>query len=142
MAVTIPMEFQRASEDFEAFLRDARDISGLSTRNQTYTMAQAVLVTFRCRLSVIDAIRFANILPPVLRALFVTDWDPGEPQREFRDRADLTREVLSLRRDHNFSPETAIWDVATALRRHVDETALDDLLGHMPRGAAQFWAVT
>jgi uncharacterized protein (DUF2267 family) len=137
----IPMEFQHASEDFEPFLRDARDISGLSTRNQTYTMVQAVLLTFRRRLSVIEPIRFANILPPVLRALFVTDWDPEEPQREFRDRADLTLEVLSLRRDHNFSPETAIRDVATALRRHVDETALDDLLRRMPPGAAQFWAV-
>jgi uncharacterized protein (DUF2267 family) len=140
--MTIPMEFQHASEDFEAFLRDARDISGLSTRNQTYTMVQAVLLTFRRRLSVIEAIRFANILPPVLRALFVADWDPEEPQREFRDRADLTLEVLSLRRDHNFSPETAIRDVATALRRHVDEAALDDLLERMPRGAVQFWAVT
>ena len=140
--MTIPMEFQHASEDFEAFLRDARNISGLSTRNQTYTMVQAVLLTFRRRLSVIEAIRFANILPPVLRALFVTDWDPEEPQREFRDRADLTLGVLSLRRDHNFSPETAIRDVATALRRHFDETALDDLLGRMPPGAAQFWAVT
>jgi uncharacterized protein (DUF2267 family) len=140
--MTIPMEFQHASEDFEAFLRDARDISGLSTRNQTYTMVQAVLLTFRRRLSVVEAIRFANILPPVLRALFVTDWDPEEPQREFRDPADLIHEVLSLRRDHNFSPQTAIWDVAATLRRQVDETALDDLLGRMPPGAAQFWAVT
>lgn len=139
--MTIPMEFQHASEDFEALLRDAWAISGLSTRNQTYTMVQAVLLTFRCRLSVIEAIRFANILPPVLRALFVTDWDPEEPQREFRDPADLIDEVLSLRRDHNFSPETAIRDVATALRQHVDETALDDLLRRMPQGAAQFWAV-
>src|SRR3712207_1360011 len=87
--MTIPMEFQHASEDFEAFLRDARDISGLATRNQTYTMVQAVLLTFRRRLSVIEAILFANILPPVLRALFVTDWNPKEPQREFRDPADL-----------------------------------------------------
>jgi uncharacterized protein (DUF2267 family) len=105
-------------------------------------MVQAVLLTFRRRLSVIEAIRFANILPPVLRALFVTDWDPEEPQRKFRDPADLVHEVLSLPRDHNFSPETAIRDVATALRRHFDETALDDLLGRMPPGAAQFWAVT
>jgi uncharacterized protein (DUF2267 family) len=142
MAMTIPMEFQHASEAFEAFLRDAREISGLATRNQTYTMVQAVLLTFRRRITFIEAIRFANILPPVLRALFVTDWDPEEPQREFRDPADLTHEVLSLRRDRNFSPETAIRDLAIALRRHVDETALDDLLRRMPPGAAQFWAVT
>jgi uncharacterized protein (DUF2267 family) len=140
--MTIPMEFQHASENFEAFLRDARQISGLATRNQIYTMVQAVLLTFRRRLSIVEAIRFANVLPPVLRALFVTDWDPEELQRDFTDRADLTSEIKALRRDHNFSPETAIRDVTTALRRHVDATALDDVLEHMPQGAAQFWAVT
>jgi uncharacterized protein (DUF2267 family) len=104
-------------------------------------MVQAVLLTFRRRLSVIEAIRFANVLPLILRALLVTDWDPEEPQREFRNPADLILEVQALRRDHNFSPETAIRDVATALRRHVDATALDDLLEHMPQGVAQFCAV-
>lgn len=57
----IPMELQHASEDFERFLADARDISGLTTRNQTYTMVQGVLQTFRRRLSLQDAIRFASV---------------------------------------------------------------------------------
>lgn len=85
--MTIPMEFQHASEEFEAFLRDA---SGLTTCNQTYTMVQAVLHTFRRRLEVREAIWFAGVLPPILRALFVTDWDPDEPKLTFTTRADLT----------------------------------------------------
>lgn len=143
--MSIPVEFQHASEGFDAFLQDAQEISGLSTRNQTHTMAQAVLLAFRRRLSVADTRHFANVLRPVLRALFITDRDIEEPSEEFIDRAELTREVQDLRHDHDFSPDTAIQtaiqDVATALRRRVDESALDRLLGQMPDGAAEFWAV-
>jgi hypothetical protein len=53
----IPMDIQHASEEFEGFLVDARDRSGLATRNQAYTMTQGVLQAFRRRLSLADAIR-------------------------------------------------------------------------------------
>lgn len=140
--MTIPMEFQHASEEFETFLRDVREASGLTTRNQTYTMVQAVLQTFRRRLEVREAIRFAGVLPPILRALFVTDWDPDEPKLAFTSRADLTREVQLLRRDHNFSPDTSIHDVAVALRRRVDGVAFDGILDQLPPGAADFWKIS
>lgn len=139
--MTIPMEFQHASESFERFLADARDEAGLATRNQTYTMVEAVLRVFRRRLSVREAIAFANVLPPVLRALFVTDWDPDEPSRPFADCAAMAREVQDLRRHHNFAPGTAIRDVAIALRRHCDEAVLDRVLATMPDGAFDFWRV-
>ena len=38
-----------------------------------------------------------------------------------------------LRVDHNFAPETSIRDVAFALRRNVDEAALDRVLAGSPR---------
>lgn len=133
------MEYQHASQDFENFLRDALDASGLATRNQAYTMTQAVLQTFRRRLEVGDAIRFAAVLPPLLRAIFVSDWDPDAPKRPFEDRATMTKEVQALRGDHNFAPETAIENVAAALRRNMDEAALDRVLATLPPGAAEFW---
>jgi len=137
--MTIPMEFQHASDDFEAFLRDACEAAGLMTRNQTYTMVQAVFQTFRRRLEVREAIQFAGLLPPILRALFVTDWNPDEPTLTFTDRLELTREVQSLRRHHNFSPDTAIHDVVVALRRYVDVAAFDQFLTRLQPGAADFW---
>ncbi len=139
--MTIPMEFQHASEDFAAFLRDARDISGLATRNQTYTMVQGVLQVFRRRLEVREALLFANALPPVLRAIFVADWDVDEPRRPFEDRITMTREVQSLRKDHNFAPDTAIGDVAAALRRNMDGSVLDRVLAELPEKASDFWSV-
>lgn len=137
----MPSEYQRASIEFEKFLLDAREASGLTTTNQTYTMVQGVLQTFRRRLTLPEAIRFAGVLPPVLRALFVADWDTNEPRRSFADRAEMTQEVQSLRADHNFAPDTAIQAVAIALRKNIDEAKLDDVLSTLSAGAYDFWSL-
>ena len=102
-------------------------------------MVQAVLQTFRRRLDVREALLFASVLPPVLRALFVADWDLDEPWRRFADVATMTREVRGLRPDHNVSPDSAIRDVARALRQNLDAAALDRVLARLPEGAAAFW---
>lgn len=137
----IPAEYQRASLDFERFMLDARDIAGLTTTNMAWNMVVGVLHTFRRRLPVNDALRFANVLPPVLRAIFVADWNAEEPQLAFGDRVTMTREVQALRAAHNFAPDTAIRDVAQALRRHVDEADLERVLGTLPEGARDYWTV-
>lgn len=136
--MTLPPEYQRASQEFEKFMVDARDISGLATTNMAYTMVQGVLQAFRRRLNVRDAALFANVLPAVVRAIFVANWNTDEPQRAFEDRATMTKEVQSLRAAHNFAPDTAIQDVAKALRQNIDQAALDRVLAERPKGAAQF----
>lgn len=137
----VPSEYQRASQDFEQFMLDAREAAGLTTTHQTYTMVQAVFQSFRRRLTVADAIRFAQVLPPVLRALFVADWNTDEPQRRFEDRAVMTAEVKSLRAEHNFAPDTAIRDVALALRKNIPESELNRTLAQLPQSASEYWAV-
>lgn len=135
----VPAEYQRASDDFYRFLVDTRDTAGLWSTHVTYTMVQGVFQAFRRRLSIEDAIVFANVLPVCLRALFIADWDTHEPQKSFEDIEEMMREVRSLREEHNFSTETAIRDVATALRRHVDEEAFEQVLSKLPEGARNFW---
>jgi uncharacterized protein (DUF2267 family) len=137
----MPSEYQRASIEFEQFLLDAREASGLTTTNQTYTMVQGVLQTFRRRLTLPEAIRFAGVLPPILRAIFVADWDTNEPRYSFGDRTKMIQEVRSLRADHNFSPDNAIEAVAIALRRNIDEAKLDDALKSLPPEASHFWCL-
>ena len=137
--MTIPGEYRRSSEDFEHYLDDVRGHTLIESRNVVYTMTQGVFQTFRRRLETADALRFANILPPVLRAIFVADWNPDETRHPFEDREIMTREVQSLRGDHNFSPDTAIRDVTGAVRRHVDAAALDRMLKTLPAGAEEFW---
>ena len=135
----VPVEYERASAKFYDYLVDARDTAGLWSTHVTYTMTQGVFQVFRRRLSVRDAIAFSNVLPICLRALFVTDWDTDEVKRPFTSREVMTREVKLLRKEHNFSTDTAIQDVAKALRRHVDEEAFDKVLEQLPKGAVEFW---
>jgi uncharacterized protein (DUF2267 family) len=135
----MPFAYETASEDFERFLAAATESSGLTTRNQAYTMAQGVLQVFRRRLTTRDAVRFADVLPPVVRALFVADWDTDEPIRPFESREAMTREAQALRRDHNFAPDTAIRDVAVALRAVADVEALERVIATLPPAAADFW---
>jgi uncharacterized protein (DUF2267 family) len=73
--------------------------------------AQGVLLVFRRRLSVADAIRFANALPVVLRALLVADWDTNQSRLSFGALIQMNEEVRQLRTKHNFSTDTAIQDV-------------------------------
>lgn len=138
--MTVPMEYRRASQKFEEFLGEVADEAGLTTRNQAYTTVQGVLLAFRRRLSLEEGIVFAQVLPPMLRALFVSDWDPAEPPKGGWDRAELTGEVQHLRRHHNFSPDTAIRNVAAVVRRHVDETAFEECLVRLPLPARNYWS--
>jgi uncharacterized protein (DUF2267 family) len=133
------MEYQRASEEFERFLRAVVENTGLATRNQAYTTAEGVLRAFRRRLDIRQAISFAGALPPVLRAIFVAGWDLDEPRCEFASREAMTQEVKSLRRDHNFSPDTAIVDVARALRECAPREDFDRVLATLPQEAEEFW---
>ena len=139
--MTTPMSYAHASEDYERFIVDARDELGLATRHQAFTMVQAVLWVFRARLDVHQAIAFAQFLPPVLSAIFLQDWDPRQPVVGFAEAAELAREVASVRPDHNLAPGDAIPRVAAALRRHVGERELRDVMALMPAGAAEFWGV-
>lgn len=137
----MPHDYLHAGEAFDRFMAEAREALGHATRNQTYTTVQGVLLAFRRRLTVEQGLRFANVLPAVLRAIFVADWDISAPPTAFSSRAAISEEVRALRQAHNFSPPSAISDVARVLRNHVDADAFDALLDALPPGAAEFWRV-
>ncbi|TWD58014.1 uncharacterized protein (DUF2267 family) [Agrobacterium vitis] len=137
----MPMEYRHASEQFDAFMEAVQERSGLATRNQTYTMVQGVLQVFRARLTVEEAIAFAQVLPAVLRAIFVSEWDITKPIKPFGSRHEMTQEVKGLRRDHNFSPDTAIADVAFVLRQSLDPVAFQRVLNELSPEASAYWAV-
>ncbi|MGE0228295.1 MAG: DUF2267 domain-containing protein [Dehalococcoidia bacterium] len=139
--MTVPAGYYDASRHFEEFLVRAREAAGLTTTNQSFTMVEGVFRAFRRRLSIKDAIRFAGVLPPAARALFVADWDPEEPRRPFEDRPAMTREAQALRGGHNFAPDTCIHDVAVALRASIREADLEAVLSRLPEAARDFWTV-
>lgn len=136
----MPQEYFTASRDFDRFMEDAKTALGHHSHHQTYTSVQAVLTVFRRRLAVGDALRFADVLPPVLRAIFVADWDADAAQRPFGPREDLVAEVQAFRPHHNFAPPDAIETVARVLRDHVDARDFERVLARLPAEARDYWA--
>lgn len=138
--MTVPQEYVHASRDFDRFMADFMQIAMIETHHRSYAIVRAVLHVFRDHLTVGDALRFAEVLPAVLRAIFVENWHPATEPAPFSDRATLTLEVKANRRDHNLASESSISDVAAALRRNIDNADLDRLLATLPAGAADYWA--
>jgi len=136
----VPFEYQNTSLEFERFMVDARDLAGLATTNMAWNMVVGVLHAFRSRLTVKQALLFADVLPPVVRAIFIENWNTDEPVRQFTAGTELLAQVRSVRPEHNFSPENAVAAVAQALRKHVDNEAFDRVLLTLPAGAKEFWA--
>ncbi len=137
--MTMPMEYALASKEFEAFMTDFMAQANLPTHHRAYHSIRAVLHVFRSHLTTRDALKFATVLPPVLRAIFVEDWEPNDSPPPFPDRDTLLLEVKAVRRDHNLAPDTVISDAAKALRRHVDAVVLNTALNKLPKAAQDFW---
>ena len=53
----------------------------------------------------------------------------------------MTKEVKSLRAAHNFSPDSAICDVAKALRKNLNEHDFENVLTKLPKEAQDYWKV-
>ncbi|MBK1686546.1 DUF2267 domain-containing protein [Rubrivivax gelatinosus] len=135
-----PFEYQNPTLQFERFLVAARDHAGLATTNMAWNMVVGVLHTFRDHLTLEQAVDFAQVLPPVVRALFTEDWDPRRSPTPFGSRAELLAEVRAVRREHNFSPDHAIEAVARALREQIDPSAFQRALAALPPPARDYWA--
>jgi uncharacterized protein (DUF2267 family) len=135
----MPFNYRTASRDFEKFIEDLRQLSLLQTSNQSYTEARSVFHVFRNHVAVQVALDFANALPAVLRAIFIEDWDISRPIKEFPPTDQLLNEVFAIRPDHNVSAETAITDVALALRMNMNPVDFEQMLATLPPRAAAFW---
>ncbi len=136
----MPWTYRQATTEWQAFLADARDAMGLTSDNATYTAVQGVLQAFRRRLTPQQAIDFAQILPSVLRALFVADWQLSDPVPP-GTRADWAAEAKALRAHHNLTPENCVAATALALRKAVLRVDLERVLAGLPPFAVEFWDV-
>lgn len=136
----MPWAYRHASKDWQAFLADAKDGLGLESDNMTYTAVQGVLLAFRHRLTPREAMSFADVLPAVLRALFVAGWDPDTAPRPWPSRRELEAEVRAHRPDHNLTPPHPIAPVAAALWRCTRARDLDRVLAGIGPEAVAFWA--
>ncbi len=137
----MPHTYRHATREWRAFLADAKDQMALQSDNNTYTAVQGVLLTFRRRLTVPEALLFADVLPSVLRAMFVYQWDVSQPPLDFIDRKEMTAEVKNLRKDHNLTPDNAIEATAWAMWRAINHREFNLVLSKLPKPAQAFWHV-
>lgn len=137
----MPFTYRHASEEFRAYLADVRDRLDTASDNVAYTATDGVFQVFRRRLAAQEALLFADILPAVLRAVFVWRWDLSAPRQPWAPRAALAAEALALRAHHNFAPPTLIGDVAWALARHIDAMDRARTLARLGAEAQAYWEV-
>lgn len=137
----MPSTYQRATEEWRAFLEDVKGRMDLVSDNMAYTAVDGVFQVFRRRLTAQQGLDFASILPAVPRAIFVKDWDVTAAPVPFADRQVMTREAQELRRHHNLTPDNAIEATAWAVRRCTDPLAFERVLATLPQEARDFWRV-
>jgi uncharacterized protein (DUF2267 family) len=136
----MPWTYRQATREWQAFLSDAREAMELASDNATFTAVEGTLRAFRRRLTPQQAIDFAQVLPSVLRALFVADWHFDDVPRPPDTRPDWTAEAMALRPHHNLTPPTCVAATALALRKSVLREDLDRVLATLPPFAAEFWS--
>lgn len=137
----MPWTYRHASKEFRAFLDDTKERMCLDSDNSTYTAVDAVFQVFRRRLTAQQGLDFAGVLPSVLRAIFVKDWDITEAPVPFADRDALTVEAKKVRVHHNLTPDNAIEATAWAVRRCTNRMDFERVLARLPDEATAFWQV-
>ena len=135
----MPWTYRHATREWQAFLADAREEMGLISDNMAYTAVEGVLHAFRARLTAQQALDFAQILPSVLRAIFVAHWHIAPPLPP-GTRADWTAQAQALRPHHNLTPDTCVAATSIALRKCVARADLDRVLADLPAFATDFWS--
>ena len=135
----MPFAYRHADRDWHRFLRIAREEMALDSDNMAYTALQGVFQAFRRRLTVQQAVDFAQVLPAVPRAIFVADWQIADSPVPPGTRADWTAEARALRPNHNLTPENCVEATAIALRRSVRQAGIEAVLTRLPPFARTFW---
>lgn len=141
LPVPMPWTYRHASKEWRAFLDDVKERMSLESDNMAYTAVDAVLQVFRRRLNAQEGLEFASVLPSVLCAIFVHNWDVTEPRAEFFDRERLVSEVKAVRVNHNLTPDNAIEATAWAVRRSTNRRDFERVLAKLPAEACDFWHV-
>lgn len=137
----MPWTYRHATKEWRAFLEDVKERMSLESDNMAYTAVDAVMQVFRRRLTAQQGLDFANVLPSVLRAIFVQGWDTTIPPLPFPERQVLIAEVKQVRVNHNLTPDNAIEATAWAIRRCTNRLDFERVLAELPDGAAAFWHV-
>lgn len=136
-----PWTYRHASREYRAILDDLKERMDLGSDNMAYTALDGVFQVFRRRVTAVDGLGFASVLPCVPRAIFVAGWVPETEPLPWGPRAEMVREAQALRINHNLTPDNCIEAVAWALRRAIRAPDWAAAMRRLPPGARDFWEI-
>ncbi len=136
----MPQEIELASQQFGQLLDELKQRALLETQNQCYAMLRAVLHEFRDHLTTAQAIAFADGLPPIVCAIFVGHWQPGEGSAAGTSGGNLHDAVVRRLTPHHFPPDSIVEDVFALLAPRLDSARSTAVIAALPPGLKELFA--
>ncbi len=124
--------FERAQQRTNAWLAAVADEFGTDDRKFAFRALRAWLHVVRDRLTVPVAVKFAAQLPELLRGIYYDGWNPSGVPMKFGPEEFANRFAVEARIRTSEVPDAA-GAVATALRRHMSQGEVDEVLAELPR---------
>jgi uncharacterized protein (DUF2267 family) len=124
---------ERTVQKTNQWLKDVATELGTEDRAQAWRVLRAYLQVLRDRLTADEAAQLAAQLPHLLRGVFYEGFDPREQPEKIRDRdVFLARLADRAQRADPAAAAHAAAAVTRALRRHVTEGEIADVLAQLP----------
>ncbi len=136
-----PWTYRHASREYSSILETFKSETDLVSDNMAYTAIEAVLHSYRARLKPNEVMVFADILPCVLRAIFIYGWKPLESPLPFPEESEWYAELKEHRPNHNLTPQNAKDALAIAFWQHINHRQFELALEKLSKPAADFWRV-
>ena len=136
--MTVPQDVTYGSEQFRAWLVDLKDRALLGSCNSSYAMLRAVLQEARDRSKLEDALRLADLLPPLVRGIMLEGWHPeAAAAGERRPFLDAVKERLE---PHQPPPDSIVEDVLAVLAHRTPPHVRPALGTLLPPELRSAWA--
>jgi uncharacterized protein (DUF2267 family) len=135
-AVPVPQDVVYASQQMEAWLLHLKQRALLRSTHEAYGLLRAVLHELRDRVPLEDALRLADLLPPLLRGIMLEDWHPLALPSAARP---PLFEAVSARCEHPPVPEGIVEDVLAVLAERTPPHQRESLGRFLPPEAREAW---
>lgn len=140
--MTQPADVRFASQQYQAWLGDLKEIAMLQTHNQSQAMMRAVLNALRDAMTLEQIAAFANALPPLPRGIFIEGWRPDAEITSWTMPNEFVADVKRRLAPHHVPPDTIVADVFAALNKDAaDGSIRDTMRAQLPPALAGLWPV-
>lgn len=126
----------------QIWLKSLEEDGPFDSEAQAYSALRAVLHSFRDRLTVDEAVKFASQLPMLVRGIYFEGWRPPlAPNSWEQSREDFYASIKeSLPRNETIDPEHASMAVFRLLKREMSPGLVENAKAQLPGPIKELWA--